>query len=69
MVKVFVGHDWAETHHDLHIEDEHGTRLAKGRVTEGIDGVARFHELLAPFVDDPAEVTIATETDRGLFEI
>ena len=67
MVKVFVGHDWAETHHDLHIEDEHGTRLAKGRVTEGIDGVARFHELLAPFVDDSAEVTIATETDRGLF--
>ena len=67
MVKVFVGHDWAETHHDLHIEDEHGTRLAKGRVAEGIDGVARFHELLAPFVDDPAEVTIATETDRGLF--
>ena len=67
MVKVFVGHDWAETHHDLHIEDENGTRLAKGRVTEGIDGVARFHELLAPFVDDPSEVTIATETDRGLF--
>ena len=67
MAKVFVGHDWAEAHHDLHIEDEHGTRLAKGRVAEGIDGVARFHELLAPFVDDPGEVTVATETDRGLF--
>ena len=67
MVKVFVGHDWAEAHHDIHIEDERGTRLAKGRVAEGIGGVARFHELLAPFVDDPAEVTIATETDRGLF--
>ena len=24
MVKVFVGHDWAETHHDVHIEDEQG---------------------------------------------
>ena len=67
MVKVFVGHDWAEAHHDLHIEDEHGTRLAKGRVVEGVDEVARFHELLAPFVDDPADVTVATETDRGLF--
>jgi transposase len=67
MAKVFVGHDWAEAHHDLHIEDEHGTRLAKGRVVEGIDGVARLHELLAPFADDPAEVTVATETDRGLF--
>ena len=67
MVKVFVGHDWAEVHHDIHIEDERGRRLAKGRVPEGVGGVARFHELLAPFVDDPAEVTVATETDRGLF--
>jgi hypothetical protein len=29
--------------------------------------VARFHELVAPFADDPADVVIATETDRGLF--
>ena len=32
-----------------------------------MEGVARFHELVAPFVEDPAEVVIATETDRGLF--
>jgi Transposase/Transposase IS116/IS110/IS902 family len=67
MVKVFVGHDWAEAHHDIHIEDEQGGRLAKARLAEGVEGVARFHELLALFVDDPADVTIATETDRGLF--
>ncbi len=67
MAKVFVGHDWAETHHDIHIEDSEGNRLAKARFPEGVEGVARFHELVAPFVDDPAEVTIATETDRGLF--
>ncbi len=34
---------------------------------EGIEGVARFHDLVAPFADDPAEVVIATEIDRGLF--
>ena len=67
MGKVFVGHDWAEAHHDVHVEDEQGRRLAKARLPEGVEGVARFHELLAPFVEDPAEVTIATETDRGLF--
>ena len=67
MGKVFVGHDWAEAHHDIHIEDGQGHRLAAGRVPEGVEGVARFHELLAPFVEDPAEVVIATETDRGLF--
>ena len=67
MAKVFVGHDWAEAHHDIHVEDQQGRRLAKARLAEGVEGVARFHELVAPFVDDPVEVTIATETDRGLF--
>lgn len=64
---MFVGHDWAEAHHDVHVEDEEGRRLAKARLPEGVEGVARFHELVAPFVEDPAEVVIATETDRGLF--
>jgi transposase len=65
--KVFVGHDWAEAHHDVHVEDDEGRRLAKARLPEGVEGVARFHELVAPFVEDSAEVVIATETDRGLF--
>lgn len=67
MAKVYVGHDWAEAHHDIHIEDDQGQRLVKARVPEGVDGIARFHELVAPFIDDPAEVVVATETDRGLF--
>jgi transposase len=64
---VFVGHDWAEAHHDVHIEDDGGRRLARARLPEGFEGVARFHELVVPFVEDPSEVVIATETDRGLF--
>lgn len=46
MGRVFVGHDWAEDHHDEFIEDDSGRRLAGGRLTEGIEGIARFHELL-----------------------
>jgi transposase len=65
--KVFVGHDWAEAHHDVFIEDGDGRRLGGGRLPEGIEGVARFHELIAAHAEDPAEVIIATETDRGLF--
>ena len=67
MARVFVGHDWAEAHHDVHVEDEFGKRLAAVRLPEGVEGVRRFHELVAGFVGDPGEVTIATETDRGLF--
>lgn len=67
MPTVFVGHDWAEAHHDVHAEDDQGRRLAKARLPEGVEGVARFHELVGELVEEPGEVTIATETDRGLF--
>jgi transposase len=67
MAKVFVGHDWAEAHHDVFIEDERGARLERARLPEGVEGVARFHALVAAHVDDLAEVRVATETDRGLF--
>ena len=67
MGQVFVGHDWAEDHHDIEIRDGDGRRVVKVRVPEGVEGVARFHALVAEHVDDPAEVVIATETDRGLF--
>jgi transposase len=65
--RVFVGHDWAETHHDIYVEDGDGRRLARARVPEGVEGVSRFHELVAPFAEEPGEVVVATETDRGLF--
>jgi hypothetical protein len=67
MGMVFVGHDWAEAHHDVHVEDDQGRLLGKARLPEGVEGVARFHELVAGFINDPGEVTIGTETDRGLF--
>jgi transposase len=67
MARVFVGHDWAEAHHDVFVEDSAGRRLGGGRFPEGVEGVARFHALVAEHVEDPAEVMVATETDRGLF--
>ena len=67
MAKVFVGHDWAEDHHDVFIEDDSGRKLGGCRLLDGVEGVARFHEMVAGYVDDPADVVIASETDRGLF--
>jgi transposase len=67
MRQVFVGLDWAEDHHDVFVEDDTGGRLGGGRLPEGVAGVARFHELVAGHVEHPADVVVATETDRGLF--
>jgi len=65
--RVFVGHDWAEAHHDVFVEDDTGRKLAATRLPEGLEGVRRFHELVATHVEEPGEVLVATETDRGLF--
>ena len=54
MAKVFVGHDWAEAHHDVHVEDEQGRQLAKARLPEGVEGVARFHALVAEHRRQPS---------------
>ena len=67
MGEVFVGHDWAEAHHDVHIQDADGRQLAAARLADGVEGIAALHTLLADVADEPAQVVIATETDRGLF--
>ncbi len=64
---IFVGVDWAEAHHDVHVQDLDGKRLGGGRLPEGVDGLVRFHELVGAHVEEPDEVVIGIETDRGLF--
>ena len=63
---IFVGIDWAEAHHDACIVDEAGQVLSKARVPDGIEGVRRLHELIAECSDEPGDVTIGIETDKGL---
>jgi transposase len=64
---VFMGDDWAEDHHDVHLMDEDGERLASRRLPEGLDGIRVFHELVADHIVDPGEVVVGIETDRGLW--
>jgi hypothetical protein len=63
---IFVGIDWAEAHHDVYVLDEGGGLLAKGRVPDGVEGVARLHEMVAAHAEEPAEVAVGIEIDRGL---
>ncbi|MBA2312861.1 MAG: IS110 family transposase [Actinobacteria bacterium] len=63
---VFVGIDWAEKHHDVCIIDKEGTILAKGRVVDGVEGIARLHAMVADHIEEPEEAIVGIETDRGL---
>ena len=67
-MRVFVGDDWAEDHHDVELMDLAGRVLAKRRLPEGVAGMARLHELIGQQLgeaDQDAEVAIGIETDRG----
>ncbi|MDZ4234530.1 MAG: IS110 family transposase [Dietzia sp.] len=64
---IFVGDDWAEDHHDIHLMDADGAKLASRRLPEGLAGIGQFHELVAIHAQEPIQVVIGIETDRGLW--
>jgi transposase len=69
-MRLFIGDDWAEDHHDVELMDEKGGRLAKARIPEGVAGIARLHEMVAEQLgeragDEDVQVVVGIETDRG----
>jgi transposase len=67
-MRLFVGDDWAEDHHDVEVMDAAGRVLATARLPEGVAGMARLHELTGQCLGEDAEgagVLIGIETDRG----
>ncbi|MGI5486649.1 IS110 family transposase [Microtetraspora malaysiensis] len=68
-MRLFVGDDWAEAHHDVEVMDASGRRLAKARLPEGVAGMARLHAMIAEQIgeaaDEDVEVLVGIETDRG----
>jgi transposase len=65
---IFVGDDWAEDHHDVYLMDETGKRLAAARrLPEGLAGIRELHALIGEHIEQPDQVVIGIETDRGLW--
>lgn len=67
-MRLFVGDDWAESHHDVEVMDGSGRRLAKARLPEGVAGMARLHTMIGELVGEDAdevEVLVGIETDQG----
>jgi Transposase/Transposase IS116/IS110/IS902 family len=67
-MRLFVGDDWAEDHHDVEVMDEAGRVLARRRLPEGAAGIAQLHGLVGGFLGEDAggaEVAVGIETDRG----
>jgi transposase len=67
VVRLLIGDDWAEDHHDVEVLDTAGHRQARARLPEGVAGIARLHALIGELAgeDDDVEVLVGIETDRG----
>src|SRR5215467_11221280 len=67
-MRLLVGDDWAEDHHDVEVMDEGGKVLARRRLPEGVAGMAQLHALVGGLAgqdgDDP-QVLAGSETDHG----
>ncbi len=66
---IFVGNDWAEDHHDIHVMNADGKKLAARRFPEGVAGVSALHALVAQHAEEPEEVLVGIETDHGLWGV
>jgi transposase len=67
-MRLLVGDDWAQDHHDIEVMDEAGSVLARRRVPEGVAGIGQLHELISRFLPEQgtgAEVQVGIETDHG----
>ncbi|MFD9286616.1 IS110 family transposase [Streptomyces mirabilis] len=55
-------------HHDVEVQDGSGRRLGTARLTEGVEGIAKLHALVARHGGqdlEPGQVVVGIETDRG----
>jgi transposase len=67
-MKLYVGDDWAEDHHDICIVDVEGRVLVRRRLPEGVAGVTALHELVGEHsvgAEESPQVLVGIETDRG----
>jgi hypothetical protein len=67
-MRLFIGDDWAEDHHDVEVMNGTGKVLAKRRLPEGVTGMAQLHGLVGGLLGedaDDSEVLVGIETDRG----
>lgn len=67
MTRITCGIDWAESHHDVALVDQDGTRVARLRIRDDAAGHAQLLDLLAEYGDSAQEpIPVAIETPRGL---
>ncbi len=62
----YVGLDWADTHHDVDVIDEHGHRVGAQRFAHSLEGLNKLKAWLLQIAKDPEQLACIVETTHGL---
>lgn len=66
MERVYVGIDWADDHHDVHITNDSAETLDNFRIQHSHEGVEKLKNRLVKFTSNPEGVLVAIESHHGL---
>jgi transposase len=66
MERVYVGVDWADDHHDVHVTNDSGINLDNFRIPHSHAGVEKLKSRLIKFSSSPGNIFVAIESHHGL---
>ncbi len=66
MERVYIGIDWADDHHDVHVTDDSAAPLDSFSIPHSYDGMKKLRERLGKSSSDPGNVLVAAESHQGL---
>ena len=64
--RVYVGIDWADDHHDVHVTNDRAEVMDNFRVSHSYEGMEKLRSRLAKFTSEPDHVLVAIECHHGL---
>lgn len=66
MEHIYVGIDWADDHHDVHVTDDSAKPLDSFTIAHSHSGMKELKERLEKFSTDPENILVAVEYHQGL---
>lgn len=66
MGRIYVGVDWADDHHDVHVTDDSAAVLDSFRIPHSYEGMEKLRQRLGEFSTNSKDILVALESHQGL---
>jgi len=66
MERIYVGIDWADDHHDVHVTDDRATQLDSFIILHSHSGLEELKRRLARFSAVPENILVTVEWHQGM---